>query len=90
MAKASIYARTDKEVASKVPVYIRFTHRGERARMSLDLRVKESDWNSNKRRVRGSHLQSEYLNQYLSDVQAAAEGAVVERSHPGPVGLTVF
>lgn len=76
MAKASIFARSDKEAGSKVPLYMRFTHEGDRARMSLDLKVKKSKWNSNAKRVRSSHAQSEYLNQYLSDIQAAADGAI--------------
>ena len=88
MAQASIYARSDKASDGEVLIYIRFTHGGERARMSLNLKVRESQWNSNKSRVRSSHEQSEYLNQYLSDVRAAADGVVARcksncDSHPG-------
>lgn len=85
MANASIYARSDRASGGEVPIYLRFSHKGDRARMSLDLKVKESQWNSNKKRVRGSHPQSEYLNQYLSDVQAAADGAVADLKSKGVV-----
>jgi len=82
MANATLYARGDRD-GSEVPIYIRFTHKGDRARMSLDLKVKEDHWNSNKKRVRSSHPQSEYLNQYLSDVQAAADGAIAHFKSKG-------
>lgn len=83
MASASIYARTDRSASSQVPIYLRLTHRGERARMSLDLKVESRHWNSDKARVRSSHPQSEYLNQYLSDVQASADGAIAKLKSKG-------
>lgn len=68
MPKATIFARSDRASNSEVPLYLRLTHKGDRTRMSLDLTVKFRHWHSDKKRVRSSHPQSEYLNQYLSDV----------------------
>lgn len=82
MANASIYARTDRS-SDAHPVYLRLTHRGDRARMSLDLKVRAKHWNSDKSRVRSPHSQSEFLNQYLSDVQAAADGAIAKLKSRG-------
>jgi integrase/recombinase XerC len=85
MASATIYARTDRSSGSEIPVYLRLTHKGERARMSLDLKLSARHWNGNKGRVRSSHPQSEYLNQYLSDVQATADGAIARLKSQGVV-----
>jgi len=85
MASASLYARSNRSTGSKVPIYLRLTHKGDRARMSLDLKVKPDQWNENKARVRSTHPQSEYLNQYLSDVQAAADGAIAKLKSRGVV-----
>lgn len=85
MASASIYARTDRASDKQLPIYLRLTHRGDRARMSLDLKVDSQHWNSEKARVRSSHPQSEYLNQYLSDVQAAGDGAIAKLKSRGVV-----
>lgn len=83
MASASIYARTDRSSGSQFPIYLRLSHQGERKRMSLDLKVGSRHWNSEKGRVRSSHPQSEYLNQYLSDVQATADGAIAKLKSKG-------
>lgn len=83
MASASIFARSDRSTDSKIPIYLRLTHQGDRSRMSLDLKIKPKHWNGDKARVRSSHPQSEYLNQYLSDVQAASDGAIAKLKSEG-------
>jgi integrase len=77
MAKATIFARqSKKDSGGTVPLYLRVTHEGRRARLSLDMRVKPRHWNKTKGRVRASHPQQTFLNQYLSDVQASADAAI--------------
>jgi hypothetical protein len=77
MAKATIFARqSKKDSADTVPLYLRVTHQGRRARLSLDMRVKPRHLNKTKGRVRASHPQQTFLNQYLSDVQASADAAI--------------
>lgn len=82
MATATVFARKDRG-SSEYPIYLRLTHKGERSRLSLDLKVKKQHWNENKGRVRSSHPQAEYLNQYLSDAQAAADGAIAQLKSEG-------
>jgi len=77
MAKATIYARKSKrDAAGTIPLYLRITHDGRRARISLDMRVKARHWNDTKKRVRASHPEETYLNEYLSGVQASADEAI--------------
>lgn len=85
MAKATIYARSDKDQkspsgATLVPLYMRFTHQGDRARMSLDIKVRESLWNEDSERVSSSHDNAVFLNQQISDARAAADKAIAELS----------
>lgn len=83
MATATVYPRRDKATKSPhgatiVPLYLRITHGGDRARISLDLRVKESEWNEDKKRVRSSHDSAVYFNQQISDAKAAADRAIAQ------------
>jgi len=85
MAKASIFARSGRKTGDGLPVYLRITHKGERARLSLDMRVREAHWNEKKKRVRSTHPQSEVLNGYLSDIQASADGAIARCKSRGVI-----
>ena len=74
MATATIIARTDR--GDEQPLYLRLAHKDDKAYLSLDLKIRSGAWDKDKSRVRSSHAQSEYLNEYLSEVRAAADGAI--------------
>lgn len=85
MASASIFARKNRESDAGFPVYLRFTHKGDRARLSLDMKIQPEYWNDNKKRVRSTHPQSEVLNEYLSSVQATADAAIAKCRSQGVI-----
>ena len=65
MATASILARSAKENDRGVPLYLVIRHQGQRAMMSLSLRVQPTHWNAEKKEVRRSHPDFSQLNELL-------------------------
>jgi integrase len=78
MASVSIVARREKAKDGLVPLYARCTHRGVVRRLSLSMKVKKSEWNRSKGRVRASHRQQQRVNRYLSRVEALGEDIIFE------------
>ena len=61
-----------REPDGKCPVYLVFSHRGERAVMSLPVRLRPSEWNDRTGEVRKSSGLHRQINQYLTEMTAIA------------------
>lgn len=80
MATATLLPWTAKEDSDgRLPVYLVVRHEGERATMSLGMKVKEKQWNPNKEEVRKSHPDYADLNHYFAEVKREAHSAIAKR-----------
>jgi len=83
MPKATIYAYSSKANEEGVPLYIRITHKGDRARMSLGTRVSERQWNEDKSRLSASADNATLINSRLSRIQSIADKAIAQLQAQG-------
>jgi len=78
MATATIFVMRSKEHDGTVPIYLQLNHKDKVRRISLGMRVPESDWNHSKKRVRKTHLQHSRINEHLARVEAIAQKQIVK------------
>lgn len=78
MATVKLLYRTEKANAKgEAPLYIRITKDRRHRYVSLGLRLHPDHWNEAERRVRKSHRNSQYLNNFLAQKMAEAEKAAL-------------
>lgn len=87
MATINVIARSaKKDEDGTVPLYLRLSHRSRNRYLSLGYRLKETDWNPNKQKVRKSHPRHARLNGFLAEVKAESESALADlTAGPHPV-----
>lgn len=81
--KVALVQKTKRARSGDQPLYIRLSHGGRNAFVSLGLAVHPRDWNPRRSEVRGSHRDATELNelmqQRLADAQAAANAVLLEK-----------
>lgn len=53
----------------EAPLYARITVNGQRAEISLKRKIKTTNWNATKNRVKGTNQEARTINEYLNQVQ---------------------
>lgn len=60
------------------PIYLRMYSRSKTRYMSYNIKIKQKDWNDEKKEVRRSHERCVKLNEELHRIYVKAENAVLE------------
>ena len=84
MAKVSLLPWKGKKSGDgRLPIYLVVRHKGSRATLATDLRLKIKHWNSRAGEVRKSHPHHHDLNEYLSSLRGEAQASIARRMAAG-------
>jgi hypothetical protein len=64
MATIKLYQKPRKGKTHH-PLYLRITHNRKSRLVNLDIRIAEDDWNANQQKVRKTHPNYKWLNNFL-------------------------
>src|SRR5436305_304311 len=79
MASVKILLRTSKtNAAGEAPLCIRIIKNKKAKFIFLDYRIRPDQWNEEDKKVRKSHPNSAYLNNYIAQKRAEAEAAALQ------------
>ena len=87
MATIKLYQKPRKGKTHH-PLYLRITHDRKSRLVNLDIRIAEDDWNENQQKVRKTHPNYKWLNNFLKGKRAEAQQEILKVREKSKNGVT--
>lgn len=87
MASIKLYQKPGKGKTHH-PLYLRITHNRKSRLVNLDIRISEDDWNAKQQKVRKTHPNYKWLNNFLKGKRAEAQQEILKVREKSKNGVT--
>ncbi len=79
MPKARIVPwKSKRSPDGSIPLYLVLHHRGQRSTLSIQISIKEKEWNASQREVRKTNRHHAKINRFIKQLLEKAEGAFID------------